>query len=124
MLNGRAQILKVAPGPTSTASRLYISPTSLAVDVGKLFAAPNVIEPRNPARKLPRVSLPIDVVIKVDRQHIGNVDQLNVSLFARWLIFARNIFSELSFGGVSFMRKAACGDVLAFVEDDPSSASN
>jgi hypothetical protein len=63
--------------------------------------------------------LPTDSIVVIDRQYVGDVDQLDVSFFARRLVFAGDVFGECEFRGLSFMRKATCGDLASTVEDDP-----
>jgi len=63
--------------------------------------------------------LGIAPILKIDRQHVGDFDFLNVPFFAPWPVFAGDVLSESRFRSCNFARSASCGDMASSVEDEP-----
>src|SRR5262249_34953977 len=58
-------------------------------------------------------------IVQVDGQDVGDVDRLDVALFAGRLVFERNVFGELAFGFFNLVRKASRGEMPAAIDDEP-----
>jgi hypothetical protein len=49
--------------------------------------------------------LGIAPILKIDRQHVGNFDFLNVPFFAPWPVFGGDVLSEPCFRSCNFARR-------------------
>jgi hypothetical protein len=75
-----SQVFKIAASSAVAPSYPNIFTTGLAGDLGKHLAAPVVIEALDALGELRLVSLPFPGVVVVDREHVGDVDLLDIPL--------------------------------------------
>src|SRR5262249_17511895 len=119
VLDGRSQVLKIPASATAGATPPHVVAAGFARHLGKLLAAPIVIQAPNAGFKLRPRRLSVACVIEVDGQDVGGVDQLDVALFAGRLVFERDVLGELAFGFFNLVRKASRGEMPASIDDEP-----
>jgi hypothetical protein len=114
-----AKVFEVTPGTSGAAANSDVLTTGLAGDVRKLQVAPKLVQTMYAALKLRLASLSINGIIKVNRQDVGDWDQLDVTFFARRPVFDRDVFGEFALCRFNLVRKASRGEMPAIVEDNP-----
>jgi hypothetical protein len=127
MIDGRAQILQIAPSATLPATLFRIAPTLLAVHLHKHLGAPPVVEAANPFLEFANASdavfglladfetVPqhVQLRVEIDGQYVADRNYLDVLSLPFRLILRNNIFLQLLFCGRNFICSAACADIPA-----------
>jgi hypothetical protein len=119
VVDRRAEIFKIAAGSTIVASVFRILSTGFAGDFGKHLAAPKFVEAAEAPIELRTIGLPRSRIVIVDRQNVGDVDQLDVLFFADWIVLGGEVVGKGLLRLSTFALSASRGDMLAGVEDNP-----
>jgi hypothetical protein len=79
MVDRGADSFQVAAGPSTVAAVLHVFATLVGIYGSQHFAAPEFVEPANAGVEVVKLVACVPRIGKVDRQHIGAVDLLDVA---------------------------------------------
>ncbi|WP_225645785.1 hypothetical protein [Bradyrhizobium australafricanum] len=117
MIDGGAQVFKIAPRTSLVAALPGELTALLAVDVGQHFGTPPIVQPSDPLLELAYGGNCLFVIsgdlepfaelgelgIEVDRQHIADRDRFNVLGLALGDVFRGNVILQPLLGGLNFI---------------------
>ena len=83
MIDRGAQRLKIGAGTAGFAALLYIGAALGGGDLGQHLAAPIIVQPADAPFELWLICHARPAVFQVDRQHVGDVDQIDIARVAR-----------------------------------------
>jgi hypothetical protein len=91
--DGGAEVLQIASCPANIAAHVDVLLAGRSRYVGQHAASPEGVQPQHTGSKFGLLRLIVPAILKVNRQHVGDINFFDVSGFASGAVFVRDVFS-------------------------------